>query len=492
MTSRLGIAAAAAPLGCAILVAALLGSQVPDRPTLAIAAIIGPLAMAVAFLRIEAAYALLIFARADRPRLRRLPTVVAGPHAVVAVGALRALALGRWLVVPWAFVAYLAVYVLAMLHGNWNAFDIVEAGKYMFFPLLALTTASIAVDPDVRARLVGLLIVAAVVQIPVAAYQSAKVVLTYGNPLAGVDTVTGLVQSRGAGTLAMVTVALATVCLALSLEGVWRPRLFGATAIALSFVGVMSGSRGVYTFVPAAFFSLLLGYVFFGERAHRSRRLVGFLGLSVVLLPALVLAMGVLYPGANTPFKGAQNLQTYLQDTSSSAGTLPNRGAQLRIAVEQSLRGSLGRTALGAGVGTTRFGADPHFATPKSDPLVIGIEQRTNGVWVPRLITETGYAGVAAFLGLLLYLLAVARRGYKRTTRNTLDRALMVALPGLIGLTFVGAFYNTALAVQPFATALWILVGLCLAVDRAPAHGTRKLHSRRSGAGLLAPSHSTW
>jgi hypothetical protein len=467
VTARLGTAGIA-PLALAVLAAALVGSQIPERPMLTAAAVVGPLVVAFAFLRLEVAYGLLVFAALIAPVAVGYDLWLLVLVLVVGVGAAHALAENA-LVVPAAFVAYFGVYLLALVHGDLAAFDLTETGKYLFFPLLALTTASIATRPDLRFKLVAMIVVAGLAQIPAAVFQSAKVAVTMSaNRLWGVDTVTGLVQSRGAGALALVGVAVATLCLALSLERVWRPRLLLGAAVALTFVGVLSGSRGVYVFVPAAFLPMLLGYVVFGRRPAASGRVVALLGLSVVLLPALVVAQGLLYPGANTHLRSAESVKSLLSDTGPSSGTLPNRGAQLRIAVDQSLGRGVDGALLGAGLGTTRFGADATFETPKSDPLVIGIEQRTNGVWVPRLISEAGYIGVAAFLGLLAFLVAVARRGYRRTAPGTLDRALFVALPGFVGLTFVGALYNTALAVQPYATILWIVVGLCLAALRAP------------------------
>ena len=64
----------------------------------------------------------------------------------------------------------------------------------------------------------------------------------------------------------------------------------------------------------------------------------------------------------------------------------------------------------------------------------------------------TGVAAVSAFIALL-----PIAPGH--------DGGLVLALPGLAALTFAAAFYMPALTVQAYATLLWPMVGVAIALD---------------------------
>ncbi len=129
---------------------------------------------------------------------------------------------------------------------------------------------------------------------------------------------------------------------------------------------------------------------------------------------------------------------------------------------------------LGNGVGSTRFKEQSILADTgtTTDPITRD-EQHVNGIWFPRVLTETGFLGAIAFAILIVFLCLLAWRNRGEIAARTSDGALVLALPGIAGLTLLGAFFNTVLAIQPYASIFWPLLGLAIAIDAERRTATR-------------------
>jgi hypothetical protein len=371
-------------------------------------------------------------------------------------------------VLSWFLFFYSAVYALALIHGSWNPATIPAIRGIVTPALLAMATASVARDERTRRHLLLLLVPFVALQLPVALLQSLKGIGTYGQ--SGFeqfgDFVTGTLGSSASGTLTLVTVATATILFAAALERVWKPRLLALAAIVIAAAGVLSVARAVFIFVPVAAATTLLASAVLRKRSVGMRRIATVATLIVVATPAAVLAMSAIYPGVTRDINSVEKIREYLFLPQS--GPNPERAGQLQIAVNAVKEGGAGAVLLGEGLGETWLSSDSHIVASTDTPVVLKPEQFTNSVWTPRMLVESGLLGVLAFLALLAYVLSIARRGAKRAAPRSWDSAIVLALPGLAALTFVGSFYQTVLDLPPYATIFWVMLGLGLALARAP------------------------
>lgn len=387
---------------------------------------------------------------------------------VVLYIAARELLRGRDPVLSGFLFAYCAVYVLALLHGTWNPASVSAIRGIVTPALLAMATASVARDERTRRHLVLLLIPFVALQVPTALLQSLQGIRSYGASSFEQfgDSVTGTLGSSASGTLTLVTVALATVLFAAALERVWKPRILAVGAVVLAGVGVLSVARAVFIFVPVAAASTLLASAFLRKRSIGMRRIATVATLIVVATPATVFAMSALYPGVTRDINSIQKIRDYLFLPQS--GVNPERAGQLEAAVNSVDKG-FETAALGEGLGSTDLNSDPHVVSTGDLPVAIKREQFTNSVWTPRILVEAGALGVLAFLALLAYALSLAVQGARRSAPRSWDSAIALALPGIAALTLIGSFYQTVLDLPPYATIFWVMLGLGMAIRRAPA-----------------------
>jgi hypothetical protein len=458
---------------CAVGGAAVLGAGVVrfGAPQVGMLAVGGLVAL-LAALRIEVMYVALYASAFVAPVYFGNGLWPAVASLTVLFVAAYVLVQGKSIVVSGFLLVYCACYGLAAAAGDWNPASLPALRGFVTPVLLTLVTASVARDPKVRRNLVLLFIPFVAIQIPVAAWQSLRGIGTYGQ--AGFqrfgDYVTGTLGSSASGTLALVTVALATVMFAIALERVWRPKVAGAAALVFASAGVLSVARAVFIFVPVALVTVLLTSGGIARRSVGTRRILATAATLVIATPAVVFAMQALYPGVTHDISSLDKVREYLYLPQS--GPNPERAGQLEIAVSEVKSSNMGTALLGEGVGKTWLSSDPHVSSSVDYPLVLEREQFTNSVWTPRVLIETGLLGVAAFCALMAYMVRIALDARRRTADHTLDSAILLALPALAALTFVGSFYQTVLDLPSYATVFWVFLGLGLAIQRGSAAAT--------------------
>jgi len=430
----------------------------------------------------------------------------AWPVAVACTFALagsRALRERRLPPVPLFLVAFVAVYAAAAVHGG--SADGSDLAVYFLRPLVAIAVATLVSTAAARLRALVLVVALAVSQIPVTAAQAADIVARYGRgATTGADAVTGTLGASQAGVLTLVGVAAASIVAASWLTGAVRGRWAALVAGALVAVGVFTATRAVVAFLVVVAMSLAAAAVlFFGPRRPPLGRLLAIVAAAVVAAPLVYVTTVAIYPGA---FVGVWSSQTaavlggaeaqgirhplrpptwppHARRVAGAPGTerpaepavaapatspppqgvelLPGRMVQLEEAVRLSTDDGLGVAALGRGPGAAEL--DPSYRLAQEVPL----PQRTGTTWVGKVLTETGWLGLGAFGALLAWLVLVAARLW-RTAAATADRVLAASLPGIAGLTGIGAVFTTVLDVRGYSLLFWIVVGIAIAAAHGP------------------------
>ena len=139
---------------------------------------------------------------------------------------------------------------------------------------------------------------------------------------------------------------------------------------------------------------------------------------------------------------------------------LPGRIAQLELAAQISVRDGLAIAAIGRGPGSSEP-AKPYYRDTHSIPP----PERTGSTWFGKLLTETGWLGVTAFLALLGWLVLLGRR-LCRSTEASEDCVLGLALIGVTALTGATAVYGTFPSLPGYAVLFWAMVGLAISAAR--------------------------
>jgi hypothetical protein len=156
-------------------------------------------------------------------------------------------------------------------------------------------------------------------------------------------------------------------------------------------------------------------------------------------------------PGADvrTPTPPAQPVPYGVQ-------LLPGRFTQIRQAIRASVDDGVLVALIGRGPGSSEL--DPRYHRAQDVP----VPQRTGPTWIGRILTETGWFGLLAFFGLLLWLALLGLRIWRESEPRTVDRAFGASLPGIAGLTAIGAVSTTILDVRGYSAIFWIVVGVAL------------------------------
>jgi hypothetical protein len=451
-----------------ILAAAILGAEsVTHGPKMILAAVVAAAVAVVSYRHIEVMYVGLYAAAFIGPAYLGngiWPPVIT---LIVIYIAVRELIRGRDPVLSSFLFLYCAIYIVALIHGTWNPASVSAIRGLVTPALLAMATASVARDARTRRRLILLMVPFVALQLPTALLQSLRGIGSYG--ASGFDrfgdSVTGTLGSSASGTLTLVTVGLATVLFAAALERVWKPRILGVGALLLASGGILSVARAVFIFVPVAATTTLLASAFLRKRSIGMKRIATVATLIAVATPATVIGMSALYPGVTKDINSIQKIRDYLFLPQS--GSNPERAGQLEAAVA-SVNKDFQTAFLGQGLGSTDLSADPHVISDGTTPVAIKQEQFANSVWTPRVLVEAGVVGVLAFLALLAYAVSLAIKGSKRSAPRSWDSAIALSLPGLAALTLIGSFYQTVLDLPPYATIFWVVLGLGMALSRAP------------------------
>jgi hypothetical protein len=448
-----------------------LGVAVPGHSKYALALAGAVLLAVVSISRIEIAYVVLL-AVAVLGRAR-LGTSIWTPAEilVIVVVLVRGLSLGRRPTVPLFLAIYCGWFLVAAAQTHISGSELRSLGRYLLPPLLAVATAAVARDPAVRRRIVVVLLAGALLA-AVAIY-----VQVFVQGYSG-DQVTGTFGTGQANVLALVMMVPATVFFALAVERVRWPLVMLAAALVLASCGVLSSGRAVFAFVPAAFGAVVISYGFSARRSRGARRAMAMLLPVIALAPILVVVYQGLFPGRLAPISSVSNIQQYLNQ-SNPGGALPGRGIQLNTALDQAAAGGVETALIGRGIGVTR--ADIPVAAntnlpgsavslsitatnPTNERGLLTPVQQTSGLWVGVILTETGWVGVALFIALLVYLIVLGRRTRDLLPSGSLDRGLMIALPGLAWLTLLGGFYISVFWDSSYDAFFWPLVGVCIGI----------------------------
>jgi hypothetical protein len=460
-----------------VIVAVYLGREVANgsRAELGIAS--AALLAVLGFYWVELLYAAILTTGVLAPTVLGASKWFASLLLLVGVAAAREIVGDRRLLIPAFFLVYGASFLFGAALVDPNRLTLEVLRFELIFPAIAIVTAWVARDANVRRRLITLILGVAVIETVVVVVQAVsglRGVSASQRIDNQVDAVTGTLGASSSGRLSLALMLAATVFLAFAVERAWRPLLSGGLAAALAFAGVLASVRGIFVFVPAVLGAVLLTYGVSSRRSPGARRALAMLLPAVAFVPLFWLSMQAVYPGATARLQTPSEVRTYLLQP-HPGGALPQRGLQVKLAIDHASAGGLGTALFGRGLGVTwptyggrlNTSSDPNVLAPFLTP-----EQQTGGVWVSRILTELGWVGVLMFLLLIGYLVLLARRTRSLVPDATVDRALIVALPGLAALTFAGAFYEQVLDEPAYATIFWPLVGICLAIA----------HTRRSAA----------
>jgi hypothetical protein len=441
-------------------------------------------------LRAETGYAVLLVSAFLLPEWVSYRLWIPALAVAIVLAFAHALIAKRGFVIPAVLVGYLAVYAAAALLSDPDTFSVIEAGKYFAPPVLGIAIASAAQDAETRKRILGLAAIAIAIQLPVVLFQVIDNLIEFGrDAVLGVDSITGLLGTAHGGTLTECAVLAAVIVIAAAYLRVVSPAWGLAVGLVLISFGVLTSTRAVYAFALLALGGIALA-MWVVARGSVSRRWLATATVLVVVVPlALVGGIAALYPGANAPFT---NFGAFLENLVAAPGAaqvevevggdgegqeeelahkpratvLPGRGRQFTTAFDLTTAGGIDVWLLGRGIGVTRFKSQGVLdETGRSFDSITREEQLTNGTWLSRTLTETGFLGFFAFLGLLVYLLLLTWRNRDLIAERTWDSAVILALPGVAALTVIGAFFNTILAIQPYATLFWPLVGIAIAID---------------------------
>jgi hypothetical protein len=207
---------------------------------------------------------------------------------------------GKIVPVPATLVAYFGVYALAALHGG----SLTVAGVAAFFvkPLVALAVASVVITRLQRRRMLILIVLIAVSEVPVTGFQA----VAHGRQTTG-DVVTGTLGVSQAGIVTLIALAAATILVGAWLAGAVRARAIVVITSGLVATGVFSGTRAVVAFVVFVGIAMAAAAWSFGGN-HPSRRKLLYLAAAAILAsPVLYGGMRAFYPNV---WVGAFRLQT--------------------------------------------------------------------------------------------------------------------------------------------------------------------------------------
>jgi hypothetical protein len=375
---------------------------------------------------------------------------------------------------PVLMFVYLAAYAIALFHGRAVELSDLKQG-YFVRPLTALAVAAVVTNPLQRLRALLLIVIFAVSQIPITAWQAIERVVKYGRgATAVVDNVSGSLGSSQAATVTLAALAAATIVVAAWLSGALGTWTAAATSLGLVAIGALSATRAAVGFVVVAGCAVVAGAVALGASRPPAPRLWTILLASVAAGAGIFGLTTAMYRNV---FTGALNSQTVpvlgLPGPTPATGLegvqlLPGRLAQLKLAVRLSVRDGATVAVLGRGPGSSELGTF-HYPNPQSVPL----PKRTGSIWLGKILTEAGWLGVSAFFVLLGWLALLGHRLAKRRAAARADRVLGLALAGVAALTAVAAAYGTLLTVRGYATVFWLLVGIAISAHYDGRPGRR-------------------
>jgi O-antigen ligase len=336
--------------------------------------------------------------------------------------------------------------------------------------------------PDSRRRVIQLLILLTLPQVAIAAWQTVDARIDFGSDAGrAADSVTGSFGAYGGGPAGLVAAAVLLLAGGLVLAGVLDRRRALGVAVVVVAIEVFTATRAAVVFIPAAAVALVAGVVLVLRRTAPVRTLAVFLGVAALSIPITYAATDAIYPGSFTgafsnqgadfigngiPREGLGDdpLHTPTGEYRGPRGVavLPGRVTQMKNAARISTEDGARVLLLGRGYGAAQVidAATVYTYLPK--------ERRVGVTWIGKVLTETGWLGLIAFLGLVGWLAWLGIR-ILRGPATGYDRALGFALPGFAALTLVGATYTTVLDVRPYSAAFIVLAAAGFAAARDSA-----------------------
>jgi O-antigen ligase len=381
--------------------------------------------------------------------------------------------------IPLVLVVYIAIYALSGLvagHGGGS-----DVARYVVRPAALVALSLMLTTSDARRRVLILLIALTLPQVVFEAVQAINARIDLGeNAGAGADGVTGTFGDYGGGPAGLVASALMCLAAGLVLARCIKPRTGLLLAVPLLLIQILTATRAAVVFVPVALVALIGAALIVGRGRRWRPTLAGIAVVAALSAPLIYAGTIKLYPGS---FTGAFSNQTSsflgngvkptgeagdsdpLHDSVTGeyngpkgVSVLPGRFQQIKDAARLSKDGGVKVLLTGRGYGVAAVDEEATVFT------YLPPERRVGVTWIGKILAETGWLGLLAFLGLLAWLAAI---GFKLAQRASgWDRALGFALPGIAALTLVGAAYTTVLDVRPYSAAFIVLAAAGIAAVR--------------------------
>ena len=408
--------------------------------------------------------------------------------------------------IPLFLIVYIGVYVLATLHGGNVGLGSVRQG-YFVRPATAVAVATVVTTPRQRLRVVVMIVLFALSQVPIAAVQVLRNFVRDGRLAArtgAVDSVTGSLATPGepyqGSVLTIVALAAAVIVVSFWLWGRVQTGVAIGLGAPLVALGALTSTRASPLFVLVVGLAFVLAAVALRTPRPLTRRVTAIAVASVtgaVAIVALTLALYAhVYTGISKEWLGAvghervdrtsgpvdavdshsaarrslaaftvpprrtRSLTRFQSRQYPAPALLPGRIAQLKLAARISVRDGVAVALVGRGPGTS----EPTAAFYPS-PTAIPPAERTGSTWLGKVLTETGWLGIAVFLGLLAWLMLVGVGLCQRALAMS-DRVLGIALIPVAALTGATAAYGTFPTVGGYAIVFWTLVGLAISAWR--------------------------
>lgn len=420
---------------------------------------------------------------------------------LVAVVFIRDVARQRRPKIPAILALYLGWFVVMLAHGSFHSTQRHALINFVLPPLVAVATATVCRDRSVRRRITLLLLASALIEMLVIWGESG---LWFGFHISNTnaDALTGTTGPYTANLIGYVMVLPGTIFLALAVERVWRPKLMLLVAVGMALCGILTQSRAVFAGVPAAYGAVLLTYGFSWHRSRGARRALALLIPAAILVPAMVVAYEFVNPQglSGSDLTTVAGIKQYL-NAQHPGGALPGYAVQLRTALRRSVAGGPITFATGRGLGAANdsmsqlppvnLGGGTNVSsaitsTNTSDLYpFLDADQRTGGIWFGIVLTETGWIGILLFLSVLAYMTLLGRRTRTSVASGSLDRAVLVALPGVALLTLLGSVYIQLFFQPPYTVFFWPLLGIAIAIG-SEARSKRRAHHSATPSGITS------
>ena len=379
--------------------------------------------------------------------------------------------------IPLVLVAFIALYALSgLIAGHGSGSDV---ARYLVRPAALVALSLFLTTPDSRRRVLVLLGLLTLPQLAFQAVQTIDAHIDYGdNAGIAADSVTGTFGAYGGGPAGLVAGAVLCVIAGLVLTRLISLRTALLLTVPLLLIEILTATRAAIVFLPLALATLFAAALLVNRRPSQRPLLGAVLAVAVLAAPLVYAGTIAVYPRSfvgvfsnqSSGFLGSgapppPTVPTGQPGQPAPAYTgprgvqvLPGRFSQMKNAAKISDDDGAKVLLLGRGYGVAEIDNNATVFT------YLPPERRVGVTWIGKVLTETGWLGLLAFVGLCAWLawigLLLARRA------SGWDRALGYALPGIAALTLIGATYTTVLDVRPYSAAFIVLAAAGVAAAR--------------------------